>query len=246
MNYYDMNIKQLKAMCEKRNIYGCSTLKTLPKYVKALQIQDRIDNLCLLIIPEWYLIPEINFKKFIECMLPIYKIMENEHETISNIDPFTKSVMVACGINAKNTTKQRAISQVMGTFHQRICGLFPGWKDLGNGDDSKCDIGNYDKTEVYELKNNNHTMNSSSREAVINKLYNQKQLGRKSGIIILNDNFRKYDDEYGITWMCGKQFYQKLSGRKSLTFMDDLLSTFNVCIERYKTIDELLTALETL
>ena len=135
----------------------------------------------------------------------------------------------------------RAWTMKFGIFHQSLMGLFPGWENYGKGHTTGCDIGKKDNTCIGEIKNNVNTMNSSSQESVLNKLKKQKDLGKRTLLVIINGDIQSCVKEYGIEWISGRKFYEELSGRSE--FMDDLLSTVKMCFKQFKTFTSLKTAL---
>lgn len=192
-----------------------------------------------------YRIPEIPSSKFLLAIKPLYSILEGTHISKSKDDPFTKSAIVKyCGMSDSDyrnrqtiIQKERAISMSIGRFHQMIIGSFRGWNDYGIGHSTGCDIGSDDGMIVGEVKNNEHTMNSDGKKQVLAKLRLQKDLGKRVLLVIINGNISHTVKDGGVEWISGRTFYQELSGRAD--FMDDLLLTFEGCIEKFKTYAEL-------
>lgn len=65
---------------------------------------------------------------------------------------------------------KRSITQNLGHFWQRLLGDAPGWRDLGKGHTSGCDLLHAEENIVIELKNKYNTMNASSKVQTIRKL----------------------------------------------------------------------------
>jgi hypothetical protein len=193
-------------------------------------------------------IPEINPMIFIQLLKPFYDILEGK-KSISKSDSFAKQSWMSYYnlseeewiLEHKKIQIERSWTMVWGNFHQNIMSTFPGWENYNVGHPTGCDIGKEDC--VVEIKNNTNTMNSSSKESVIRKLKIQKDLGKRSILVIINGDIKKHIDEHGIEWISGRTFYEELAGRP---FMDDLLYTINDCFTKYKTYNSLKIALENL
>ena len=142
--------------------------------------------------PEWYLLKEIPWEKFVACnnIKKIYGIREGKHcKSLSLNDPFlracypdeTDDQFMARMVAA---SKPRQYVQVIGDLHTEVAGLIPGYLDVktverlrkGNPDLYPkefmlgCDLLNESRTEIYEFKNNAHTMNSDAAKSVKEKL----------------------------------------------------------------------------
>lgn len=70
----------------------------------------------------------------------------------------------------ENRQIQKTIQNAVGSFHQKLLGQMPGWKDLSTA--GGIDVRSPGKKIVAEVKNKHNTMNSSSAEATYNKLAN--------------------------------------------------------------------------
>jgi len=200
-------------------------------------------------VSSWYKIPEINKDTYLSLIRPLYDIIEGKKISKSEPDLFAKQGwMNFHNINEEQWEYennkiqiQRAWTMAWGYFHQNLMGTFPGWENYKKGHITGCDIGKEDDTCVAEIKNNINTMNSDSKKSVMKKLKKQKDLGKRSILVIINGNIKSSVKD-GIETMSGKQFYEELSGR--LSFMDDILSTTNESLKLYKTFESLTISLE--
>jgi hypothetical protein len=143
-------------------------------------------------VPEWYLLKEIPWEKFIACnnVKKIYNIREGKVcKSLSLNDPFlracypddTDEEFMARMVAA---TKPRQYVQVIGDLHTEVAGLIPGYLDVKTVETRRklnpeaypkdfmlgCDLLNETRTEIYEFKNNAHTMNSDAAKSVKEKL----------------------------------------------------------------------------
>lgn len=199
--------------------------------------------------PEWYKIHEVNKNTFLELIRSLYDVIEGKKVSKSESDFFAQQTWLSFHNMTieewerehKKIQLERAWTMAWGDFHQNLMGSFPGWINYKKGHATGCDIGNEDKQCIAEVKNNVNTMNSSSRESVLNKLKKQSQLGKRALLVIINGDIRKNVKD-GVETINGKQFYEELSGRQD--FMDDLLETLKQSFSRYKTFESLKTALE--
>ena len=120
-------------------------------------------------------------------------------------------------------------------------GSFDNWENYKKGHKSGCDIGKIDGSCIAEIKNNINTMNSSSKESVLKKLKKQKELNKRTLLVIVNGDIKNYVKD-GIEFISGRMFYNELSGRSN--FMDDLLLTLTECFIHYKTYNALTDSLK--
>jgi hypothetical protein len=193
---------------------------------------------------EWYKIPEIPYKKFIELVKPMYDILENKKESKSEIDIFAKESLKSFSDSSEEEwvneqlmiQKSRKWSMCWGEFHQSLMGSFEGWENYKVGHSSGCDIGKKDGSCIVEIKNNINTMNSSSKESVLNKLKKHKTEDVRVILVIINGDIKKKIED-DVEWINGKDFYHELSGR--LSFMDDLLETVKYMFKTYKKYEDL-------
>ena len=153
---------------------------------------ETYDELIKLESPEWYKLNEIPWHTFIKCqnVKKIYSIREGKVcKSLSLNDPFLRACypkdtdaefierMVAA-------SKPRQYVQVIGDLHTEVAGLIPGYVD-GKTIEARrkanpelypkdymcgCDLVNEKRTEIYEFKNNVHTMNSDAAKSVKEKL----------------------------------------------------------------------------
>jgi len=213
------------------------------------EIVEEIVKKPIIPVSSWYKIPEINKDTYLSLIRPLYDIIEGKKISKSEPDLFAKQGwMNFHNINEeqweyenKKIQIQRVWTMAWGDFHQNLMGSFPGWENYKRGHITGCDIGKEDNTCVAEIKNNTNTMNSDSKKSVMKKLKKQKDLGKRSILVIINGDTNSSVKD-GIETISGKHFYKELSGR--LSFMDDILSTTNESFKLYKTFESLTTALE--
>lgn len=194
--------------------------------------------------PSWYTIPQLNFHTFVSIVKPLYDIKDGKKHSKSEPDAFAKECWMAANNISnedwerlhKHIQCERAWTMEMGNLHQNIMGSLPGWKNLMRGHSTGCDISSDDETVIGEIKNNINTMNSSSKEAVINKLKKQAALGKRTLLIIVNgDTPHKMVD--GVEYISGRMFYAEASNNP--TFYDDLLYTLKECFKTCPQYEEL-------
>ncbi len=247
MSYRITSKKQYIEYCQTNKISGYSSLKEEElKYI--VELHRKIMRKHVEHLPSWYKLPEISFNKFIFCLKELYDIYNDDAAQLLN--PIDKSALKYIhGYSDEEIQNALKISHLMrlsamkrGILHQRIMGMFPGYKDLGTGHQSKCDIADESETMVAEIKSAGNTMNSSSKASVTNNLKKAIKQGLNAYCVIIQWDKTEEVDKHGITWICGKRFYKKLSGRSS--FLNDLYYTIGECFMRYNTFDELLTSLE--
>lgn len=182
----------------------------------------------------WYTITEVDIRKYIEIIEPIYECLNRE--ITSNVtDPFLHAII------PENPSKYKIIAQQMGDFHEKIAGAIPGYTRLKVGNCLGLDILKNDMTEVYELKNSFNTMNSSSAESVINKLKRAHSVGIKSRLVLINcknGNVPRFKSPDYIDVWDGKKFYSHITGSDS--FYDRLLETFSYTFRNFNNPEETL------
>jgi hypothetical protein len=196
----------------------------------------------------WYKIPEITPENFYKCCKDIYKVLDEQHTSKTSEDPFLKAVLKG-NTNMQEDTwakaekvrlAQKSLEGKMGDFHEELMGKFPGYVTYPVGHSTGCDVGSTDGNIVMEIKNRQNTMNSSSAEAVINKLKKNKAEGRDAILVEVNcpnGKVNRFGAPENIKVWNGKTTYAFLSGRES--FFDDLLSTLQYVFANFKTYAEL-------
>uniref|UniRef100_A0A6C0DZQ4 Restriction endonuclease n=1 Tax=viral metagenome TaxID=1070528 RepID=A0A6C0DZQ4_9ZZZZ len=197
----------------------------------------------------WYKIPEIKIKVFITLIKPLYDIIEGKKIQKSEPDIFAQELWMALynmtneewEKEHKKIQIERVWTMALGIFHQNIMGSFDNWENYKKGHKSGCDIGKIDGSCIAEIKNNINTMNSSSKESVLKKLKKQKELNKRTLLVIVNGDIKNYVKD-GIEFISGRMFYNELSGRSN--FMDDLLLTLTECFIHYKTYNALTDSLK--
>ena len=135
---------------------------------------------------------------------------------------------------------QKALEGKMGDFHEELMGKFPGWETYPVGHSTGCDVGKLDGTIVMEVKNRHNTMNSSSGEAVVNKLLKNHEKGKQAILVEVNcpgGKVTRYGAPASIEVWNGKTTYTFLSGRDS--FFDDLQQTLQYVFTNFKTLAQL-------
>jgi len=80
-------------------------------------------------------------------------------------------------LQEKSRQIQKTLQNAVGDFHQNVLGSIAGWENAGRG--GSYDIKNSEKKIIAEIKNKHNTMNSSSAEAVYNKLSNHIRYNEK-------------------------------------------------------------------
>lgn len=82
----------------------------------------------------------------------------------------------------------KSIVQYEGDFWQRLFGDAPGWRNLQTGHITKCDILHEERNIIIELKNKYNTMNSDSKNRVLEKLENASRKYNYSPVLgIIHD-----------------------------------------------------------
>ena len=199
-------------------------------------------------IPGFYKIPEIPCDAFLTEIKRMYSVLEEKSKSTSEYNLFAQTIQESYyGQTTEEWSRlqemiqrERAFRMALGEFHQNMMGSFPGWMNYKRGHSTGCDIGTVDETCVVEIKNNENTMNSSSKESVFNKLRKQKEQGKRAILVIVN-RVAKKEEKNGIEIIGGREFYEELSGRSD--FMDDLLSTMKSVFTHYKMYDALRESL---
>lgn len=151
----------------------------------------------------------------------VEKISSDTYQTHDDDDPLLSALLEA-ELKARNINidvqticmldrLKRSLSQHIGTLWQRILGSAEGWRDLGIGDTTGCDLINEDKKKVIELKNKWNTMNSSSLASVSQKLAEQKDKGYDAYIGIINPKngkAQKKELKNGVKQVSGSHLFQ--------------------------------------
>jgi hypothetical protein len=197
---------------------------------------------------DWYKIQELHFRDYVECLAPLYKVLEEHTASTNQTDIFLKrSYLAFTGKTEKDWESEqkqisfhRLLSMKMGDFHEELMGKLPAYETLPQKHSSKCDVRSKDETEYIEVKNNDNTMNSDSAKSVIGKLFDMIQKG-KHAILILVNSLSPTTPRFGahpeIEVMNGKKGYAHLSGRED--FYDDLLETLDYTFKNFKTYRQL-------
>ena len=200
----------------------------------------------------WYLIPEMNKVKFVECLKGLYDVLEKKNKSKTFPDVFLKTVLTSfSGLTteqweASETARsfQKSLEGKMGGFHQDLMGKFDGYKTFKNGHSTGLDVGNDEKKEYIEVKNKNNTMNSSAGESVVKKLMKICDKGMKAILVQINcpnGRVSRFKAPASVEVWDGKKAYAHLSGRD--TFFDDLNKTLEYVFANYKTYNELKASL---
>ena len=201
---------------------------------------------------DWYRIREIALADYIDCIAPLYEVLEGKTESVSQPDVFLKAALAGfSGMTSeqweaaeRQRLYEKRLSMKMGDFHEELMGKFPGRVNLPVGHETGTDVGTVDNTEFMEIKNRDNTMNSGSAESVVRKLTQIAERGQ-SAILVLVNCVKKTVPRFGapksVRVMNGKEAYAYLSGRE--TFYDDLQLTLNETFRRFKTLSELRVAI---
>jgi len=203
--------------------------------------------------PDWYLIPEIEFSKFIKILGDIYIVLEEKNKLTAVVnDPFLKAILECHGnLNEEQWNEmerlrrfQKALEGKVGYLHQGLAGSFKGWRTIESVEGNGLDIVNNEHTEIMEWKNKCNTMNSGSAATVIKKLKTQVSEGKKAFLVMVNCGSitPRFGAPPEIIVMNGQEAYEHLSGRAS--FFNDLLVTISYVFKKYKTYEELRSILE--
>lgn len=189
---------------------------------------------------EWYKIPEIRFRDFIECLRGVYLARDaSVATTVDDRDPFTKACVPYSAEHEAFRQREKNVSMKFGYFHQNLMGKFHGYKSLKNGDVTGIDLVKEDGTEAWEIKNRHNTMNSGSAKTVENKLLKMVEKGVKAFVVQVNcpnGKVNRHAMPAVITVFTGQQAYAYLSKRDG--FWDDLISTVSETFARFKTLEE--------
>jgi hypothetical protein len=147
----------------------------------------------------------------------------------------------------------KSINNSIGTFHEQILGGIKGYEA---GNMSGYDVKAKDNTLFADIKNKHNTMNSSSAEALFQKLARYADDYKKAKCywvqILAKSSFCELwrgdinGREYGhsrVYKISGDQFYALLSGEKDALFQ--LYRVLPIAIQDYlKSIEEQLEAVE--
>jgi hypothetical protein len=199
-----------------------------------------------------YKIPEISYKDYVGCLEGIYTVLEGKHTSKGCDDVFMRSILAAhSGMSAsawlvaeKQRRYEKALTMKMGDFHEELAGKFPGYKTLKLGDETGCDVQKSDGSEIWEFKNRDNTMNSSSAESVMAKLAAEAAKGKKAFLVLVNCEKKtvpRLGAPASVTVLNGRQAYEYLSKRP--TFFDDLQSTLAHTFATYPTYASLLATI---
>jgi hypothetical protein len=197
---------------------------------------------------EWYRIPEIAFTDFVKCCKPLYSVLQKPTQSNNHQDPFLKNVIIGYNnmsedewnTHEKARLLQKALENKIGDFHEEIMGKFPGYVTYPNGHTTGCDVGSTDGKVLFEVKNRDNTMNSSSGEATIAKLKRHADNGIRAILVEINcpgGKVNRYKAPPSIEVWNGQQAYTFLSGRS--TFFNDLNSTLQHVFQNYKAYADL-------
>ena len=199
----------------------------------------------------WYRIPEIACKDYVGCLRGIYTVLEGKHASKGCDDVFMRSILAAhAGMDAKawaaaeaQRRYEKALTMKMGDFHEELAGKFPGYRTLKTGDETGCDVQKIDGSEIWEFKNRDNTMNSSSAESVVAKLVAEVAKGKKAFLVLVNCEKKtvpRLGAPASVTVFNGRQAYEYLSKRPS--FFDDLQATLAYTFAHYPTYASLSAA----
>jgi len=200
-----------------------------------------------------YRIQEVKVNDFVQCLQPLYGVLEKKNKSKSEVDPFMKTILASHGgmtieqfdLAEKQRLYEKALSMAMGTFHQNLMGKFKDYETLPQGHSTGVDVISETRNELWEVKNRDNTMNSGSGETVVRKLMKVVEEGKKAILVYVTSEKKKlprFKAPESITIWNGKQAYAHLSGRES--FYDDLLMTIGDTFTRFKTYAELLKGTE--
>ena len=200
-----------------------------------------------------YRIQEVKVKDYIQCLEPLYAVLEKKNKSKSEVDPFMKTILASHGgmtieqwdAAEKQRLYEKALSMGMGTFHENLMGKFKDYETLPQGHSTGVDVISEKHNELWEVKNRDNTMNSGSGETVVRKLMKVVEEGKKAILVYVTSEKKKlprFKAPESIIILNGRQAYAHLSGRES--FYDDLLMTISDTFARFKTYAELLKGTE--
>jgi hypothetical protein len=198
--------------------------------------------------PVWYRIPEIAFRDYVRCTAMIYEVLEQKNKSSGDDDIFLKTIMLKrSGLTQEQWLAmeharrcEKALTMKLGDFHEELAGKLPGYVTLPTGHETGCDVMKRDGSEVWEFKNRDNTMNSSSAESVVGKLTKAAASGKKAYLVLVNCNKKsvpRFKAPEAVQVLTGKQAYAYMSGRES--FWEDLMATFEHTFATYPTYKDL-------
>lgn len=190
---------------------------------------------------EWYLIPEIKFQDYAECLGDIYAARSvNIPIQGDTRDAFTKAVMPFNQDHEIFRKREKKIAMAFGYFHQNLAGKFNGYQTLKNGTSSGLDVIKEDGSEFWEWKNRHNTMNAASAKETENKLMAQVNKGRRAFLVQVNcpgGKVSRFKMAAAITILNGEQAYAYISGRPN--FFSDLIETLTATFVKFTTYSEI-------
>lgn len=205
--------------------------------------------------PAWFHIGDkISAEDFLQSCTPLYTVLEGNHKSKSNEDPFMKAVLMGNHAMTKEDWEtaekvrltQKVLEMKMGDLHEEVAGKFAGYETLPTGHSTGVDVQKKDGTVVIELKNRDNTVKGSDGKHIIALLERHADEGKTAIFAQINCPKGKVN-RFGasakskVVFMNGQQLYAFLSGRES--FYDDLLRTVGHTFSTYKTLAELKAAL---
>lgn len=196
---------------------------------------------------------DVSSRDFAKCVKRIFNVLEKKNISKSNDDPFTKRILAAAGgmtteqwdAAERQRRYEKALSMVIGDFHEELMGKFRGYKTLPLGHSSGLDVESVNGDEIFEVKNRDNTMNSGSAETVIRKLVKASDSGKKAILVLVNSvkkTLPRFKAPKEIQVWDGKKAYAHLSGRDD--FYNDLLDTLDDVFTNYKTYAEFEKGIE--
>lgn len=200
-----------------------------------------------------YKIPEVSLQDYVECLKPIYRVLEKKNKSVSSPDVFLEAILAAHGgmtvdqLNRAEKQRQyeKALSMKMGDFHEELMGKFPGYETLPVGHVTGTDFRKLDDSEFFEVKNRHNTLNSDSSKSVIRKLTDVANSGKKSVLVLVNcvknRKIPRFKAPENVHVVNGKAAYTYLSKRE--TFFDDLRETLSSTFSTYPTFEALESGL---
>ena len=177
----------------------------------------------------------------------MYKVLENQHTSKSNEDPFMKAILVGYSQvdwerSEKARLRQKVLEMKMGDFHEELMGKFPGYETYPNGHPTKCDVGSLDGRTLFEVKNRDNTVKASDGRALVDRLKQLTDIGKRAILVQVNCvKVNRYNADPAVEVWDGQQAYAFLSGRES--FFKDLLDTVQYVFSHFATYSELKQSL---
>ena len=141
------------------------------------------------------------------------KFIEDEHRDI--LDDGSNHTIE----QIKEEYKRKKRTMKYGEVWQVAMGNFPGWENLGNGHESKCDVRKKDNSAIIELKNRYNTVNSGGKSELERKLSAYKEKNPDTECIWGVINTQKRNTGSYTQYEANGQLITKRQGSNLLSFV---------------------------